>query len=816
MKYRIIVDMQVTEIKTVITDQKTQCIHCGDECIGEHPIRGDKYFCCHGCLHVYSIIHQQELSDYYDLTTFPGLSQRGKKQVDFSYLDDEVLADTLITSKVGNVSRITFEIPQIHCISCVYVLENLHKFQPGVRSTKVNFARRQAQVTFDHHVTSLRSVVECLDKIGYAPTINYNQLNDRTKVNQYDKQLIYKIGLSGFCFGNIMLLSFPEYLGLDRDMQFRFISYLHVLLALPVFLYAAKDFLIAARCNIINRKIGVDLPIALGICALFFRSLIDIMFAWGEGYMDSFTGFVFFLLIGRWFQQKTYKHLSFDRDYSSYFPIAVLKKVDGDWRSTRCDHLEIGDHILIKNYEIIPADGILLKGKAYLDYSFVTGESDPTTVENGALVYAGGRHKGSAIVVEVRKKINKSYLTQLWDESVFYHSNETETDAWIEKLGTYFTISIITIGFISLFYWLAIDPRKAFESFTAVLIVACPCVLALAVPFLYGNALRLLAKSNFYARSVGTITKLQNINTIIFDKTGTLTNSNILTPNFNGAELSRAEKTAIKSVCFQSNHPLSQAIYKHLPGELSKVEIFQSIPGFGIEGLCGSHFVRIGSTEFILDTANTQRETVVCIEINHHYMGHFSFNAPCRDGTAEMIERLQSKYELGVISGDTNDQKTWVEKLMPVGSLIAFDQKPVDKLEHIKRLQEQGANVLMIGDGLNDAGALKQSDLGAVITDHPSNFAPACDMIIDGANWKQIPALLLYSQWLKKGLWLVFILAITYNSIALGFAVTGLLSPVVAAILMPLSSVSMIFLGIGVSSIAFRMVFSKVATDKNQ
>ncbi len=399
--------------ETNTIDQHT-CFHCGDECDSNPILFDSKDFCCEGCKLVYQVLSENNLNTFYDLNASPGISGKRKAKARYDYLEDSSIEEKLISFKDDKKTMVSFDLPQIHCSSCIWLLEHLYKVHPAILQSRVDFMRKQATVMFDHSRISFKEVVEILDKIGYPPKLSLEN-TETGKANPQRDTTNFKIGLSFFCFGNIMMLSFPEYFGLDFQSEQLFHSLfgvLNILLALPVLLYADIDFLVSAWKSIRSRSLNIDVPISLGILVMFFRSVFEIVTESGPGYMDSFTGLVFFLLIGRKFQHHTYRQLSFDRDFKSYFPIAVTTISENSESSKALSELEKGDTILIRNEELVPTDSTLVGGKAVIDYSFVTGENRPVKIGHGDTIYAGGRQLGPPITLNVEKKVSQSKLTQ--------------------------------------------------------------------------------------------------------------------------------------------------------------------------------------------------------------------------------------------------------------------------------------------------------------------------------------------------------------------------------------------------------------------
>ena len=805
--------MLVAEEKQGVISEQI-CDHCGEQCIGDYPKEGEYNFCCSGCHLVWNILHENGLSDYYDIEEIPGLTFKRKDSNYYDYLDEPEIVKRLISFSAGDTKTIFVDIPQIHCSSCIWLLERLHVLQKGVKNVRVNFLQKKATIVFDEREVSLREIAELLDKIGYTPSFSLEH-KEFHKPAQKDKSIIYKIGVAGFCFGNIMLLSFPDYLGIGASRFASFFGVLNIVLALPVLLYSASDYLSSAYRSLKVKRIGIDVPIAIGILTLFIRSIYEIVVLNSEGYLDSLAGFVFFLLIGKWIQQRTFSGISFDRGFRSFYPIAVKYWTGENWMSKSIDLLKRKDRILIRNGEIIPCDGFIANGKGAVDYSFVTGESDPISLSKGMAVSSGGKLINSSFEIEVEKEVDQGQLTQLWNDDIFNKRDQNRESHLLNIIGKYFTIVILVIAALSLIFWLQYDTAIAFNSFTSVLIIACPCVLALSIPFLYGSAIRRLADSSIFCRNVFTIIDFNEIDTIVFDKTGTLTDTKKAKVEFVGPKLSGNELSIIKSLTQYSNHKLSELIYLYCGQiKLLPVESFEEISGHGIMGTVNGQNIRIGSEEYILHSATKPTKSRTYVEIDDEVIGHFEFEHSIRFGLPEMINELESeKIEMAVLSGDNASDKEKISELFPNNSDILFNQSPLHKLEYIKLLQKSGRKVMMIGDGLNDAGALKQSNVGVVVSSDENNFTPASDLIIHHDKLRHIPNILSFSKGLRNALFGAFTLALLYNSIGLGFAVSGNLTPVVAAILMPLSSLSIMLYGVSMSWILIRQSID-VKTDK--
>lgn len=791
------------------TGQILKCTHCGENCVEETILANGKNFCCEGCKLVYEILDENNLCTYYSLNNRPGISQKDQPKNKYGYLGDTVLREKLISFSDGIKTTVNFRVPQVHCSSCIWLLENMSKLNKGIISSRVNFLKKEVTILFVETEIQLSGVAELLANIGYPPEINL--ADEKAAITKTDYSRWYKIGVAGFCFGNIMLISFPEYLTgksvLEPSFKLLF-GYLNIALSLPVFFYSAAEFFRSAWFSIKQKFINIDVPIALGIAVMFVRSIVEIILQTGSGYMDSMAALVFLMLVGRWFQNQTYHTLSFERDYKSYFPVAVTLLKDNVEQSIPLSKLKVNNLILVRNNEIIPADSVLLSNEANIDYSFVTGESQPVKITKDSTVFAGGKQCGTAIKLQVIKNVSQSYLTELWNNEIFSAKDKGKNEPLINIISKYFTVAIILIAVGSALWWLRSDLHKALDAFTAVLIIACPCALALSSPFTLGHIVRVFGKNGFYLKNATVVESIAKSTDIVFDKTGTITVAGGSQVVYEGEELTAEELTALKSLFNQSSHPLSAAIAQSISTDVqSGVSSFSELPGKGIKGRSGEMELKAGAAAFTgaVDNGNIKSSRVY-ININGKYKGVFSLNIQYREGLNEMLHSLSSDYNLALVSGDNPSEEKTLRTVFPLGSVLRFNYSPQDKLDFIKLLQSDKSKVLMVGDGLNDAGALKQSDIGISVSNNLNNFSPACDAILEGSNFQKLPLFIAFAKKSSVIIGISLVISLLYNAVGLSFAVQGLLSPVFAAVLMPLSSVTVVaFVTVSVKLLAVRM-----------
>ena len=774
------------------------CYHCGDECGTESLTIVDKSFCCNGCMNVYQLLHQNELEDYYCLNQAPGQKIKSVPLEKFAFLEEETVIQKLLLFRNEQQAQVSFYLPQMYCSSCLWLLEHLSELEKNIIGSQVNFNTKTLKVTFQIEQLSLRALAELLARIGYEPVIDIYE--DKVEKDKYNSKRAYlKLGITGFCFANIMLIAFPEYLGLDPETQpglALFFKIANVLLALPVVFYGAREFFVNAWYSFRQRYLNIDAPIALAVAVTFGRSLYEVWSNTGAGYFDSMSGIVFFMLLGRTLQNRSYTTLRFNRDYKSYFPVAVSRIEDGKKALIKLEEIGTNDILMIHHQEVIPTDCLLSKGNAKIDYSFVTGEDKAEEIDKGAVIYAGGRNVGEAIEVLTVKPFSQNSFTQLWNSSVFQKQTD-DKESRITLISKYFSLAVLLISLVTFIAWRFVTPSVAWKAATAVLIVACPCSLLLTSSFTNGYLLERLARVGCYLKNARVLEQMTRIQHIAFDKTGTLTAANASGLKVDKMTLEAEELDSVLYALAQSLHPLSRAIVQHYQYQDNsyRTVTIKEIPGAGIEAWADDKHYKIGNALFAKGTAEvSNNDTRVYVTVDGILKAQYSFEVTLIPGAAVLIEKLSSEYELSLLSGDNDASRQYLEGVFGKESKLSYNMKPADKLHYINRIQESGKHVMMVGDGLNDAGALQQSDVGVAVVKSAFAFSPACDVIMEAEKLRFLPQFIAWAKGGKRLITAGFIYSLLFNIIGLGFAITGNLSPLVAAILMPSSSLGIILI----------------------
>ena len=771
------------------------CLHCGDPCA---PGGGD--FCCAGCEAVYSLLASHGLTAFYACDVTAGRSQRdaGRRDPDrFAVLDDRAIAARFIAPVGADLSRATFALPAMHCASCIWLLERLWRFDPGIGRSEADVLARTVRVDFDPRRTSLRAIAERLAALGYEPLLDGER--DASAIPAVRRSLYLKLGVAGFAFGNVMLFSIPRYAqGAPLEPAFqRLFDALNLAFTLPVLVYSASDYLLGAWRALRARHVTIDVPVALGLLVLFGRSAADVVQSRGPGFFDSFAGLVFFLLIGRLFQQKTFERIAFDRSSRSFLPLAVYVERGPRTERTPIDRLEPGDVLRLRPHEVVPADAIVVGDEARVDNAFVTGEQTPVVLSPGDRLSAGSRIVGRAARVRVERPVSHTRLAELWANPVFSRPKSRYMDDLSSRFGLWFTVTAIALAAAGAICWWP-DVRMSAEVATAVLIIACPCALTLAAPIATGTAMTVLGRAGLYLKHASVVMDLARTDTIVFDKTGTLTTTGGADAGAEPPPLDPASWRLVQALASHSIHPISRALAGPTVAGMP-VENVREEPGLGVSGLVNGHRVAIGSAAFVaaeMGHAIDNAAGATWAAVDGARPQPLRVGADLRPGAEAAVASLARDLEAWLLSGDrVPDASSLWPSLF--GDRVWFRQSPEDKLAVVTSLRDAGRRVLMVGDGLNDAGALAAAHAGIAVSDDTACLVPACDAVLQGARVADMPALLRYARRTPAVIAFCFAVSVIYNVVGVGLALAGALTPLAAAILMPVSSMTIVGLATG-------------------
>lgn len=749
---------------------------------------------------MYELLQEHQLCDYYAISEVSGSKPLIDSPGAFDIVEIPEVRRQIVEFEQGHHIRLVFTIPNVHCPSCVWLLEKLERFDAGILKSTVDLLRKTVRVDVDSRKTSPRNVAQLLASIGYAPLLRAEGTLPNS--NARHRSLYLRLGVAGFATGNVMLFAIARYLAGESGFPSTLESVFNtasIVLSIPVLLFSASPWFSASWKALRRLSLNLDVPVALGIAVLFSRSVFDILVGSTEGYLDSFNGLVFFLLIGRLFQQKAFDAVSFDRTWRSFFPLSVTVEVQGLATSVRVDEVRIGDALHVRNNEVIPCDSVMVSPVGYVDYSFVTGESVPVECTAGEILYAGGKVLGKGIVCTASRDVSHGYLASLWDRNSVARERSTLMDV-SARFGKIFVVLAVGLAIIGGIAWLP-DVEMAMQVFTAVLIIACPCALTLAAPITLGTVMGRLSRAGIYLKNIGTLLELARIREVVFDKTGTLMTATArvqLIPQVTDAMLD-----CIVSAAAQSTHPVCRAIVDELGGHTRmSVDACSEVAGKGLHCLVGNYEVLIGSVQWLehngvnLGSPGSQLKQVTSyIAINDEVVGTVQLLSQLRNNVGEMIAAIRSKYRATVMSGDGPRDRDVLAQEFSEQDLL-FSLGPDQKAQNVVDRQNQGRPVLMIGDGLNDGPAMSVADAAIAVTDQTATLVPACDVIMRASSLPAVPYLLSLAKAMHTWIWVIFGVSMLYNVIGLTLALLGILSPLYVAILMPVSSLTVIALSV--------------------
>lgn len=778
--------------------ERLACAHCGDPC-GSRAVTSDAdVFCCTGCAAVHALLQARGLDAFYACDLPAGVSQRstdGRDPSRFLVLDDPIVRSRFVIAEHDGQATARFMAPSLHCASCVWLLERLDRVDERIGRAEVDLLRRTVTVSFDAARMALSEAAAALASIGYEPLLIGETPGPVTAAR---RRLYTQIGVAGFALGNIMLFSIPRYAhGAPIAGGFqRLFDVLNIVLAAPVLVYSAADFFKGAWQALRHRTMSLDVPIVIGLVALVTRSLVDIGLERGEGYLDSFAGLVFLLLIGRLFQQKAFDWIGFDRTFRSFFPLSVQVERAGGRAPVAVERLRPGDRIVLRPEEVVPADAHLADAHAYIDYAFLTGERDPVRVERGGLVRAGGRLTRTSARFDVLREVTHSELARVWAG----RSAAARKGHWLTEVaarfGAWFVVAAVTLAAAGFLWWWPDVPR-ALDVATAVLIVACPCALTLSAPITLGTAMTMLGRRGWYLKDPATLLDLSRVDSVVFDKTGTLTASGQTSVTIDG--LTPDDVDLVRALAAGSVHPVSRALAAGIRRELPVDGRTETI-GRGLRGTVDGHDVAIGSPAFVTGDCGARGlvpRAGTAVAIDGVLRGSVAAVAPVRPGIEDAVSALAASRRIALLSGDRDGGDERWSRLF--GERAEFGQSAIQKRDHVAALGAAGEHVLMVGDGLNDAGAFEVAEVGVAVSDDTACLVPACDVVVPGDRLTGLPAVLAYARRARSAIVICFAISIVYNVIGLSLALAGLLSPLVAAVFMPVSSLTVVATSVGLA-----------------
>jgi Cu2+-exporting ATPase len=796
------------------------CTHCGLPVPRNLIVEGEEeQFCCSGCRQVYAILHDWGFDDgYYRLLDQADgrgapASPSGRKFEDF---DDPAFRDQHVESR-GSTNVVRFYLEGVHCAACVWLVEELPRAVGGLVSVRLNLASSVAEVTWDPDSVELSSIARALDAIGYTPHARREGDVERVRRAE-DRALLIKLGVAAACAMNIMFIHGALYAGEHHGIEPRFeqfFRWISFALALPVMLFSAQTFFRSAWAGLRQRVPHMDLPIAIALLGAFTYSAVSTIDGAGPIYFDSLAALVALLLGARYLQQRA-QRAALERAESlrGVAFVEFARKLDplGISIEVPVPSLQPGDRVEVRSGELIPVDGVVLDGTSSVDCAVLTGEPDPISVTTGDAVVAGATNLGGRLVVDVvatGAETRVGALLALVDEAMSKRAPIVQLADRISRVFVLVVFGLAVVAGAVAWFRTTGDPGAALEQVVALLVVTCPCALGLATPVALTVGLSRAARAGLFIKNPDAIELLGSIDTILLDKTGTLTEGAATVASWHGAEGARDLAFALES---QSAHPVAQAFRRSFTQPVRSVRGITDVRetgGRGITGRVDDHGVAIGNREYIeslgmemhastaewIDAVVAAGESPVLVAVDGEVVATAGIGDPLRPDAAETIATLTSRGLTPVIlSGDHPAVVARVAREIGIPADAAHGgMTPEDKHAWVERwLDSHTGRVMMVGDGVNDAAALALAHVGIAVHGGAGASIVAADVVLTRPGLGPVLDLFNGSRRVLRVVHRNLAFSLVYNLVGASLAIAGIVGPLLAALLMPASSLTVI------------------------
>jgi Cu2+-exporting ATPase len=797
---------------------EVSCTHCGLPVpLGLVDSARDEQFCCSGCLGAYELIHSTGLDSFYGMTDRAGAKSVSDDRNGFLEFDEPIFQSKYATETNASESKIDLVVDGIHCGACIWLIEKLPMLQSGVLSTTVNWARRTVTVHWQRDQVALSRIASTLNRIGYRPSpVQPNQTRNRWKAE--NRKHLIGIGIAAACAGNNMIISAALYLGMFSHMSAGMTGLMRIasgVVGIVALCSPGRIFLKSAVTAIRTRTPHMDLPIALGLSVGTIAGLVNVIRGTGEIYFDSLSVLIFLLLIGRWiqFRQQSKATDAVEMLYR-LTPQMARKIVDGTATEILVDLVEIGDRLEVLPGDLFPVDGEIVEGATRVDESILTGESEACRRGEGDLVAAGTKNEASAVTIKALAVGNETRLSQIVGLVEQASSQKPQIVQWANQVGGYFVAVVLVLSLITFCWWAAVDVETAIDRTIALLIVACPCALALATPLAIAVSLGRAAKHRIMIKGGDVLQGLQKPGMIWLDKTGTLTEGRLQVVSWSGDKhwIHYVEKLESKS-----SHPIARAILEYadsnpvaVPGGVS-ISNSESFGGQGVGGTVGPHRLLIGNetlmNRFGIEIYSSQRRMAqrqieagfspCWVAADGEIVAVIAIGDTIRDDAAESVSMLKSKgWDVGILSGDHQHVVDRVARRLGISNENSKGGiEPEGKLSVVNQSAQSGT-VVMIGDGVNDSAALAAANVGIAVKGGAEASLAAAPVFFSKPGITPVIELLAVADSTSAIMKLNLYVSLAYNISFALLAFAGLINPLVAAILMPISSITVVALSL--------------------
>ncbi len=707
-------------------------------------------------------------------------------------MTDTTLDPNLFVRGDNETAHIDLVVEGMHCAGCMQKIERGLGELPGVTNARCNLSTKRVAVSWQRGQTTGEGIVAELGSLGFSAVPFDPKLVgaiDETEASR----LLRAMGIAGFAAANVMLLSVSVWSGLVSDMELEtraFFHWLSALIALPAVAYAGRPFFGSAWAALKMRTTNMDVPISLAVLLACTMSLVQTLQNAEHVYFDASITLLFFLLIGRYLDVQTRaKACSVAQNLLALRAVAAtLVEPDGKTRAVPVDTLEPGMIVSVAAGQRLPADGIITEGQSDIDTSLVTGESLPRAADTGTPVYAGTLNLSAPLLVKVTAKDEASLLAEIVRLMESAEQGRAGYVRLADRIASKYAPTVHALAAATLLLWIALGAgwQVGLMNAIAVLIITCPCALGLAVPVVQVVASGRLLKLGVLVKAPDALERLAQIDTIVFDKTGTLT---LGEPKLtNTKDIAPNDLALAAALASRSNHPLARAVSAAAEGmDLPAVADITETPGFGVEGEFDGQALRLGSRVWTDAQGPAASGPELWLRRGTNAPVQFTFADLLRDDAEAVVAELSRRYEVVLLSGDQTPVAKSIAKQLGITNWAA-EQTPADKIAKIDAMAEAGKTVLMVGDGLNDAPALKAAHVSMSPASAADISQTAADFVFQGAELRAVADTLTTAMRSRRLVFQNFGLAIGYNFVAVPLAVMGFVTPLVAAVAMSSSS----------------------------
>ncbi len=827
----VVSQRRLSEPATAESARKTSvsCSHCGLPVPrGLIQLSQQNQFCCNGCRVAYQIIHENGLTAYYSMVDVQASQQsvkdrqRSPAKGNYGEFDEPTFFQRFVETDQRGVASTTFVVEGIHCAACVWLIEKLPQVLSGVIDARVNWSRNTVELCWDTHAVQLSRIADSLERLGYRAHPVHR--HDAGKLEQIEnRRQLVNLGVAGAAAGNNMLITAALYLGMFSYMSGSMETLLRLascLVGSVSFFWPGRVFLQGALSALKTKTPHMDLPIALGLSVAMVAGLINTFRGAGEIYFDSLSVLVFLLLVGRWIQFRQQLRTS-DAIEMLYrmTPRYTRKIVNGEPVETLIDMVEVGDILDVRSGEVIPVDGVITAGTTAVDEAILTGESQGVARGTGDLVFAGTQNVRARVeirAITVGNDTRIASITRLIEKASIQKPSIVQ---WADRIGGWFVSIVILLALFSLAVWLWWEPSGAVDRTVALLIVACPCALALATPLSIAVAIGRSASRKIMIKGGDVLQRLNKPGMIWLDKTGTLTEGRLRLVEWIGDATDKRIVSAIES---HSSHPVAVAIVDGLDIEgdrqsmLSATNVTQTSDG-GILGDVGGQTYAIGNELFVQSVCNeikpywnhisaqiVRKGLAPCfVADRHQVIAIAAIGDEIRSGTRDSIERLKrAGWTVGILSGDHPKVVERVGQALNIDSaLVHGGVTPEQKLDRVTSSNQEFETVVMVGDGVNDSAALAAAPVGIAVKHGAEACLEAAPIYLGRPGLEPMLELLATSRSTCNTIRTTLSVSIVYNALGVSLAMAGLINPLVAAFLMPISSLTVVSMALGAGRI---------------